>query len=91
MRLPTITSERLPMVWFLFGLLLNSAALLVGLDSSVAFAGLIIGWLCCVFGLILFVLQLQERPTKSAATRLSPDFISAGATVQMPAPRAENQ
>jgi hypothetical protein len=79
------------MVWFLSGLLLNAAALFVGLDSSVSFAGLIIGWLFCAFGLILFVLQLQERPTKSAATRLSPDFISAGSTVEMPAPKAENQ
>jgi len=79
------------MVWFLSGLLLNAGALLVGLDSSVAFAGLIIGWLCCAFGLIVFVLQLQERPKKSAATRLSPDFISAGSTVEMPAPKVENQ
>lgn len=91
MRLPTITSERLPMVWFLSGLLLNAIALLVGLESSVAFAGMIIGWLCCAFGLILFVLQLQERPTKSVATRLSSDFISAGSAVQMPAPKSENQ
>ena len=91
MRLPTITSERLPMVWFLSGLLLNAAALLVGLDNSIAFAGLIIGWLCCAFGLVLFLLQLQERPAKSAATRLSADFISAGSTVQMPAPKADNQ
>jgi hypothetical protein len=78
------------MVWFLSGLLLNAAALLVGFDSSVAFAGLVIGWICCAFGLVLFVLQLQERPTKSAATRLSPDFISAGATVQLPAHKADN-
>ncbi len=43
MRLPTITSERLPMVCFLSGLLLNAAALFVGLENSVAFAGLLIG------------------------------------------------
>jgi hypothetical protein len=79
------------MVLFLFGLLLNAAALFVGLEGSLVFAGLIIGWLCCAFGLVLFVLQLQERPTKSAATRLSPDFISAGSTVEMPAPKSENQ
>ena len=90
MQLPTITSERLPMVCFLFGLLLNSAALLMGLDSLVAFAGLIIGWLFCAFGLILFVLQLQERPKGSAATRLSANFISAGSTVQMPSPKVDN-
>jgi len=77
------------MVCFLFGLLLNAAALLEGLESSAAFAGLIIGWLFCAFGLILFVLQLQERPKSSKATRLSADFISAGSTVQMPSPKVE--
>jgi hypothetical protein len=35
--------------------------------------------------LVLFVLQLMEPEKKSAATRLSPGFISAGATVAMPA------
>ncbi len=90
MRVPTITSERLPMVCFLSGLLLNAAALLAGLDNSLALAGLLIGWLFCAFGLILFVLQLQERPKGSAATRLSANFISAGSTVQMPSPKVDN-
>ena len=90
MRLPTITAERLPMVCFLFGLLLNAAALYEGLVSSVSIAALIIGWLFCAFGLTMFVLQLQERPKSSSATRLSADFISAGSTVQMPSPNVEN-
>ena len=91
MQLPKITSERQPMVWLLSGLLLTAIALFLGLEKSYAVAVIIIGLLCCAFGLILFVLQLQERPTKSAATRLSPDFISTGSTVQMPAmPNAEN-
>jgi uncharacterized membrane protein HdeD (DUF308 family) len=91
MQLPKMTSERQPMVCLLSGLLLIAVALFLGLENSFAVAVIVIGLLCSAFGLILFVLQLQERPTKSAATRLSPDFISAGSTVQMPAmPNAEN-
>lgn len=91
MQLPKITSERLPMVWFLSGLLLNALALLLKLDNSFAIAALIIGWFFCAFGLILFILQLQERPRSTSATRLSSEFISAGSTVQMPAmPKADN-
>ena len=92
MQLPAITTERQPMVCLLFGLLFIAVALFLGLENSYAVAVILIGLLVSVFGLILFVLQLQERPTtKSAATRLSPDFISAGSTTQMPAmSNAEN-
>lgn len=78
------------MVCLLFGLLLVAFGLLVGFDSTAAIGAMIVGLLVSVFGLILFVLQLQERPRPTVATRLSPDFISAGSTVQMPAPQADN-
>ena len=87
MRLFKLNSERLPMVWFLLGLLFNAAGLLLGFEFSVAFGYMIVGGLCCAFGIVLFVLQLMEPPKKSAETRLSPGFISAGATVAMPAMR----
>jgi hypothetical protein len=73
------------MVWFLLGLLFISVGLYLGFESSMTFTFLMIGFFSCVFGLVLFGLQLQERPKKSAATRLSPNFISAGSTVAMPA------
>lgn len=85
MRLFTTDSKRFPMVWFLLGLLFISVGLYLGFESSMTFTFLIVGFLSCVFGLVLFALQLQERPKKSAATRLSPNFISAGSTVVMPA------
>jgi hypothetical protein len=85
MQLFRLNSERLPMVWFLLGLLFNAAGLFLGFDFSLAFGYMIVGWLCCAFGLVLFVLQLMEPKKQSAATRLSPGFISAGATVAMPA------
>ena len=92
MRLFTINSERLPMVCFLAGLLFNAAGLYVGLEHSLAIGGMIFGWLCCAFGVVLFVLQILERPAKSEATRLSSKFISVGPTASMPAvPIVENQ
>ena len=92
MRLFTTNFERLPMLWFLSGLLFNAAGLYLGFEYSLAFGFMIVGFLCCAFGLVIFVLQLQERPRKSAATRLSPKFISAGSTVIKPAmPNVENE
>ena len=92
MRLFTNIFERLPMVWFLVGLLFNAAGLYLGFEYSLAFGYMIVGWFCCAYGLALFVLRLRERPRTSAATRLSPNFISAGSTVIMPAmPNVENE
>jgi len=85
MRLFTTIFERLPMVWFLLGLLFNSAGLYLGFEYSLAFGYMIFGWFCCAYGLALFVFRLWERPKPSKATRLSPNFISAGGTVLMSA------
>ncbi len=92
MRLFTIIFERLPVVWILLGLLFNAAGLYLGFEYSLAFGYMIVGWFCCAYGLALFALRFLERPTKSAATRLSPNFISAGATAITPAmPNVENE
>ena len=92
MGLFTTIFERHPMVWFLLGLLFNSAGLYLGFEYSLAFGYMLVGLFCCAYGLALFVLRLRERPRTSAATRLSPNFISAGSTVMMPAmPNVENE
>lgn len=92
MRLFTIVFERLPMVWFLLGLLFNATGLYVGFEHSLVFVYMIIGWACCAYGLAIFVFQLWERPRTSPATRLSSNFISAGTTVMMPAmPNVERE
>jgi len=82
--------ERLPILCFLLGLLFITAGLYLGFDSALAFVFLIVGGICCAFGLALFVLQLMEPPGKSAATRLSPQFISVGSTGMMP-PRSNDE
>jgi len=85
MRLFKTNPERLPMVWFLLGLLFIAAGLFLGYEFSVSLGYIIVGLLCCAFGLVLFVLQLMEPRKKSAKTRLSPGFISVGENVAMPA------
>ena len=85
MKIFNIIFERLPMVWFLLGLLFNALALYVGFENKMSFVYWAGGWACCVYGLALYFLQHRERPRQSAKTRLSPNFISAGATTVMPA------
>jgi hypothetical protein len=92
MRLFTTVFERLPIVWILLGLLFNAAGLLLGLEYSLAFAYMFVGWFCCAYGTAVFVLRLGERPRQSTATRLSPNFISAGSEVVIPAkPDVQNE
>ena len=79
------------MVCLLLGLLFVAVGLLLGLDGKLSISATIAGLLISVFGLILFVLQLQERPKQSTTTRLSPEFISAGGTKQMPDPQVAQE
>jgi len=81
---PTPAYDRVPVVWILLGLLFNAAGLQLGFEYSLSFVYMLIGWFCCAFGAAIFVLRLGERPRSSAKTRLSPKFVSAGATQVIP-------
>ena len=61
MQLPTITQERQPMLFLLFGLLLVAVGLLFGLDSGAAIGATIVGLLVSVFGIILFFINAREQ------------------------------
>lgn len=92
MRLFTIVFERLPMVWFLLGLLFNAGGLYLGFDHGLAFVYLFVGWGCCAYGIAVYVLQRMERPKTTDATRLSPNFISdTPAAMSAPAPAARER
>ena len=84
MQLFHIVFERLPMVWFLLGLLFFSLALYIGFEASMFFVYLVAGLGSCVYGVALYVLQRMDKPKQSARTKLSPNFISVGATSAMP-------
>jgi hypothetical protein len=78
------------MVWFLLGVLFNAAGLYLGFEYRLAFVYMIVGGFCCAYGVALFAFLLRERPRTTAATRLSPNFISSGATVIVPSPAAND-
>jgi peptidoglycan/LPS O-acetylase OafA/YrhL len=91
MKLFTTIFERVPFVWFLLGLLFMSAGLYLGFENGLTFVYLIVGAFCCAFGIALFVFRFQERPKTRSANRLSPHFISTGASASMPsAPPVES-
>jgi hypothetical protein len=73
--------ERVPLVWVLIGLLFNATGLYLGFEFALSFVYLMVGWFCCAFGVAIYVLRLRERPEQSASTRLSPNFVSAGAVI----------
>ncbi len=92
MRLFTIVFERLPVVWILLGLLFNAGGLYLGFEYSLAFGYMIVGWMCCAYGLSIMVLRRMERPRKSEGSNLSRNFISVGSTALMPAiPNVQNE
>jgi len=84
MRPLTPIYERVPMVWFLIGLLFNAAGLYLGFEYALSFWYIMIGLFSCAYGVALFGFRLRERPRTSVDTRLSPNFISAGATQDVP-------
>ena len=91
MRLISDIFERLPQVWVLVGLLFIATGLYLGFDYSLVFVYLGVGTICFLYGVVLFVLLLGERPRKSKARTLSRDFISIGSTVVTPAADASQE
>ena len=91
MRLISDIFERLPQVWVLVGLLIIATGVYLGFDYSLVFVYLGVGFICFLYGLVMFVLLLLEGPGKSNARPLSRDFISIGSTVIMPTPQADQE
>ena len=75
-----IIFERVPIVWILVGLLFQASGLYLGFDYALSFLYMIIGAFCFAFGVAILVFRMRERPKAPEKTRLSPQFISAGAT-----------
>lgn len=79
------------MVWFLLGLLFNAAGLYLGFEHGLSFVYFILGLFCCAYGVSVFVLQRVQKAEKSATTRLSPQFISAGSSAELPASKKTDE
>ena len=61
MKLVTIVFERIPMVWFLLGLLFLSAGLYLGFDYSLSFAYFGVGFACAIWSLKIFAMRQRSR------------------------------
>ncbi len=85
MRLVSDIFERLPMVWLLLGLLFFATGLYLGFDYKLTFVYLMVGAVCSLYGLLLFIFLRRENPKRRNPSPLSRNFISAGSTVIMPA------
>ena len=81
--------ERVPILWTLVGLLFSSSGLYLGFDYSLSFLYILIGGFCFVFGVALMLFRWREQPKSALDRRLSPKFVSAGATQVMQAMSVE--
>ena len=86
-----ILFERIPVVWILLGLLFLATGLYLGFENSIAFAYMIVGAFCFAFGIAIMIFRVLEKPKASAKTRLSPQFISAGAPQVMPSVQPQSE
>ena len=86
MKILTPLFERVPMVWFLLGLLFFSAGLYLGFDYTLSFWYMIIGSFCCAYGVAVFLFRIKEKEKASRTTTLSPHFISMGSEPAVPTP-----
>jgi len=91
MKLTSEILERHPQAWVLVGLLIISTGIYLGFDHTAVFVYLGIGIVSILFGLALFVFQILDGPKRSKIRPLSRDFISIGATVIMPTPKADQE
>jgi len=82
--------ERAPLVWLLLGLLMISGGLYLGFDHGLTIFYMLVGVFCSLYGILLLVFKRREQPNRSSRP-LSRDFISAGATVIMPAPDKDDE
>ena len=64
---PRPVYERYPQLWFLLGLLFIATGLHLGFEFSMSFLYMMVGFFCCAFGIVLFLLRLFERPIAQTA------------------------
>lgn len=65
MWLPTPVYERIPQFWFLLGLLFVANGLYLGLDITISFGYVAIGFACCIYGTGIAAIRIRHRRKKS--------------------------
>ena len=67
MWLPTPIYERIPQFWFLLGLYFIAIGLYVGFNVPVSFLYIIGGFVCCMYGIGIYLVRLRYRQHSPAA------------------------
>lgn len=65
MWLPTSVYERVPHFWFFIGLVFIFGGLYIGADIPIWVVYLVLGFLCCGFGLVVATLRIKHRSGQS--------------------------
>jgi len=65
MWLPSPIYERIPQFWFLLGLLFVANGLYIGLDFTVSFVYIAVGFACCAYGIGIAVVRMKYRAKQS--------------------------
>lgn len=65
MWLPTSIYERVPHFWFVIGLTFIFGGLYLGADIPIWVVYLVLGFLCCGFGLVVATLRIKHRSGQS--------------------------
>ena len=61
MWLPSPIYERIPQFWFLLGLLFISIGVFVGIDFPLFFLYIIVGFVCCNYGIGIYMIRQFHR------------------------------
>lgn len=68
MWLPAPVYERIPQIWFLFGLMFIAYGFYIGIDIAGSLVCIAAGVLCCLIGVGVAVFRKRVRGAKSSAT-----------------------
>ncbi len=66
MWLPTSIYERVPHFWFVIGLTFIFGGLYLGAEIPIWAVYLVLGFLCCGFGLVVATLRIKHRGIRSS-------------------------
>ena len=71
MWIPASIYERLPQFWLLLGLLFITTGLYLGFEFVLSFYYIVLGGLCCVYSLAIFMMRLTYRSGEKTAEQSS--------------------
>ena len=68
---PTPIYERIPLVWFLLGLLFIATGLYLGFEFALSFWYIAVGFSCCSYGVGIFLVRMRSRQAPQSAVQVN--------------------